>query len=288
MAGIPNADITIDAEVVRSLLATSPWPATQEPVFYGRGFDNEIWYAGGRAIRIPRREAAVNAILNEQRWLNEVIGPLPVQTPAVLFAGKATDNFPYPWSITHFVEGLTGFQTSQDHRAAGAETLGDSLRALHRVAPTDAPRNPLRGVALERRSELLQTRLTNVDAETAAIVMHHFSRALTARSFNDQAVWIHGDIHPGNLVYADGELHGIIDFSDLACGDPAVDLGGALLAVPSTAHANFWASYGDQDEDLRARSLGWTALLTVLHLQIDIAEHTSLAHEALAWLGRVA
>jgi aminoglycoside phosphotransferase (APT) family kinase protein len=123
-----------------------------------------------------------------------------------------------------------------------------------------------------------------VDTETSAIVMRHFARGLTATTFDDQALWIHGDIHPGNLVYDGQDLVGLIDFSDLACGDPAVDLGGALLALPSVAHATFWASYGDQDEDLRARSLGWAALLTVLHLQIEIAEHSVLAREALAWL----
>jgi aminoglycoside phosphotransferase (APT) family kinase protein len=287
MGGIPDGDVTIDAEVVQSLLATSPWPAAQKPVFYGRGFDNEVWYSDNRAIRIPRRQEAVNAILIEQRWLNQVVGPLPVKTPAVLFAGKPTDRYPYPWSITHFVEGRTGFECTLGVREAGAAALGGSLRVLHRVAPPDAPRNPLRGVALERRVDDLQARLAAVDTETSAIVMRHFARGLTATSFDDQALWIHGDIHPGNLVYEDGELHGMIDFSDLACGDPAVDLGGALLTLPSAAHESFWASYANEDADLRARSLGWAALLVVLHLQTEIAEHTTLAHEALAWLAQI-
>ena len=287
MPGIPHADVTIDANIVRSLMATSPWPASEDPSFWARGFDNEIWCVGHRAVHRPRRHEAVGALRNEQRWLNEVTRSLPVQTPAVLFAGEPTAQYPYPWSVTHFVNGRTGFDSPLKVRAASAATLGAALRALHRAAPPDAPRNPLRGVALDRRSENLQTRLTAVDSQTAEIVMPHFDRGLTAQPFTDQPVWIHGDIHPGNLIYDNQELVGLVDFSDLACGDPAVDLGGALFSLPVVAHGSFWQSYGNEDEGLRLRALGWTALLAILHLQIEIAEHTVLACEALAWLARL-
>ena len=284
MPGLPHADVTIDAEIVRWLMAISPWPVSETPSFWARGFDNEIWRVGHRAVRLPRRREAVAALRTEQRWLNEAAGPLPVQSPAVLFAGEPTETFPYPWSVTHFVDGRTGFDCSFDIRAASAETLATSLRALHRIAPPDAPHNPLRGVPLENRRDNLQTRLAAVGAEHAAIVARHFERALTAQPFPDDPVWIHGDVHLGNLIYDDQALVGLIDFSDLACGDPAVDLGGALLSLPREAHQRFWQSYGHADRDLQLRALGWAALLAVLHLQIEIAEHTVLAREALAWL----
>ena len=109
MPGLPHADVTIDAEIVRSLMASSPWPAAETPSYWARGFDNEIWRVGHRAVRLPRRQGAVAALRTEQRWLNEAAGPLPVQSPAVLFAGEPTETFPYPWSVTHFVDGRTGF-----------------------------------------------------------------------------------------------------------------------------------------------------------------------------------
>jgi aminoglycoside phosphotransferase (APT) family kinase protein len=37
-------------------------------------------------------------------------------------------------------------------------------------------------------------------------------------------VWIHGDLHPANLVVRDGALVGVIDWGDIAAGDPAADL----------------------------------------------------------------
>ena len=38
------------------------------------------------------------------------------------------------------------------------------------------------------------------------------------------AVWIHGDLHPGNLLVRDGRLSGVLDFGDVTAGDPATDL----------------------------------------------------------------
>ena len=37
-------------------------------------------------------------------------------------------------------------------------------------------------------------------------------------------MWIHGDLHPLNMVERDGELVAIIDFGDITAGDPATDL----------------------------------------------------------------
>jgi aminoglycoside 2''-phosphotransferase len=61
-------------------------------------------------------------------------------------------------------------------------------------------------------------------------VTDNFERAL-----NDLALWdfqpciCHGDFGTGNILYADGHISGIIDFTFCGIGDPAQDLG-ALLA----------------------------------------------------------
>jgi aminoglycoside phosphotransferase (APT) family kinase protein len=35
---------------------------------------------------------------------------------------------------------------------------------------------------------------------------------------------LHGDLHPANVLTADGTICGVIDFGDLFAGDPACDL----------------------------------------------------------------
>ena len=42
-------------------------------------------------------------------------------------------------------------------------------------------------------------------------------------------VWIHGDLHPCNLLVTDGRLSAVLDFGNLTAGDPATDLSVAWM-----------------------------------------------------------
>jgi hypothetical protein len=46
------------------------------------------------------------------------------------------------------------------------------------------------------------------------------------------ALWLHGDLHPANVLTADGTICGVIDFGDLFAGDPACDLAAAWILLP--------------------------------------------------------
>ena len=50
-------------------------------------------------IRVPRREAAAQLILNEQRWLPALAPRLPLAIPVPTHAGRATSYFPWAWSV---------------------------------------------------------------------------------------------------------------------------------------------------------------------------------------------
>jgi aminoglycoside phosphotransferase (APT) family kinase protein len=73
-------------------------------------------------------------------------------------------------------------------------------------------------------------------------------------------MWLHGDLHPGNLIYRDGHLVGVVDFGDLCAGDPATDLAGALLTLPYDALQTFFAAYGSTDDATIARTIGWAVV----------------------------
>ena len=53
--------------------------------------------------------------------------------------------------------------------------------------------------------------------------MNLWKKALVT-SWDKPAVWVHGDISTGNLIVEDGQLSAVIDFGQLAIGDPACDL----------------------------------------------------------------
>jgi aminoglycoside phosphotransferase (APT) family kinase protein len=73
-------------------------------------------------------------------------------------------------------------------------------------------------------------------------------------------VWVHGDLHPANVVIADGTLAGVVDFGDLFVGDPASDLAAAWVLLPAGADARFFAAYAEADEATVRRARGLAAL----------------------------
>ena len=48
--------------------------------------------------------------------------------------------------------------------------------------------------------------------------------AAIAAPWQNEPVWFHGDVAPGNLVVHDGRLAAVIDFGATGVGDPACDL----------------------------------------------------------------
>jgi aminoglycoside phosphotransferase (APT) family kinase protein len=82
-------------------------------------------------------------------------------------------------------------------------------------------------------------------------------------------VWIHGDLHPGNLVVSNGRLSAVIDFGDLCAGDPSTDLAVAWMLLPQSARSIFRSAYGPPsavDDDIWIRALGWALTLGLAHL----------------------
>ncbi len=66
--------------------------------------------------------------------------------------------------------------------------------------------------------------------------------------------WTHLDLHPGNVLTDDGELAGIIDWSESAAGDPAADLGQALVLVGQDGWDALMIGYGTIDAKTFARA----------------------------------
>ena len=87
------------------------------------------------------------------------------------------------------------------------------------------------------------------------------------------SVWIHGDLHPANVVVRGGGLAGLIDWGDLCAGDAATDLAVAfcLFEDPEDRAALFDAYRATPDQVRRAR--GWAALLAAALLLAEDPRH---------------
>jgi aminoglycoside phosphotransferase (APT) family kinase protein len=83
-------------------------------------------------------------------------------------------------------------------------------------------------------------------------------------------LWVHGDLHPGNLLVSEGRLSVVIDFGDLTAGDPATDLSAFWMLLPSSARQTFLTSARAEFDWLDAhtwmRARGWAVALGLAYL----------------------
>jgi aminoglycoside phosphotransferase (APT) family kinase protein len=76
---------------------------------------------------------------------------------------------------------------------------------------------------------------------------------------------LHGDLHPSNILTASGHLTAVLDFGDLAAGDPATDLAVAWLLFDGSERKAFRSEL-DYDEATWLRAAGWAIIFASLAL----------------------
>ncbi|WP_405068491.1 aminoglycoside phosphotransferase family protein [Kribbella sp. NBC_01510] len=215
------------------------------------GWGNQMWRLGADlAVRMPRTEEGTELLLNEHRWVPDIAArvPLPVQTPVRL--GKPSDRFPRTWLVTTWVAGEPADHAPITDPAA-ADVLADFLLALHTEAPADAPVSDRTG--LPRSLGFTDVHEYVGRGEEMRAV---WADAIAAPAWDGPPVWLHGDLHPANVVVADGALAGVIDLGEVCAGDPATDLAAAWILLPTGAADRFFERYPADDATVR-RARGW-------------------------------
>lgn len=265
-AGVPPAEVEIDEALVRALLADQHPDLAHLPItLVASGWDNDMFRLGDdMAVRMPRRLVGVELLRNEQRWLPQVAPGLPLPVPAPLRIGGPGQGYAWPWSVLPWIQG--GPADLDPLRGDQAPVLAGFLKALHRRAPADAPRNPHRGVPLADRLDYLTPRLERLAAETAFItprVREVWARAL-ATPIDVEPTWLHGDPHARNVLSQDGRLTAFIDWGDMCQGDRATDLSSLWMLLPDIeARQAAMAAYGGS-EATWARAAGWAVNYAVV------------------------
>jgi aminoglycoside phosphotransferase (APT) family kinase protein len=161
-------------------------------------------------------EADRNAAAHEFRVLSALReAGLPVQTPYLL--EPPTEEFPEPFFVAEYIEGkpevapkdAKGYVrrfTEQlvrihavDHASLGLDFLPVQTRGYgeRREAPNDSLRETEIRDALESMTPILRS---------------------------NRPVLRHGDFWPGNILWRDGEVVGVIDWEDALVGEPLADV----------------------------------------------------------------
>lgn len=277
-----SSEVTIDEPLVRTLLTTQCPQLAGEDVSamdlapFANGWDNDIWSLGRDwLVRLPRRAAAAELVVNEQRWLPLLAPRLSLPVPSPVFAGSPQGGYPWHWSVVPRFAGDTAARSPLADAQSEAVRLAGFLRDLHHAAPVDAPVNPFRGLPVGEiagkyrvRRERQHDRLVREGRDVARLdrMMEIGSRAPL---HDGPPLMLHGDLHIGNVLVDGGSLSAVIDWGDICAGDPACDLQVAWMMFDADARDVFLGAYGEGFPGLAMRSRAWAVHSALVYMDND-------------------
>ncbi|OLZ63248.1 aminoglycoside phosphotransferase [Streptomyces sp. IMTB 2501] len=274
-----HTETGITAEFVRDLLRDQHPDLADRPLRLGaRGWDNQLWRLGDDlAVRLAWATRSADVLLRkEYTWLPALAPRLPLPVPVPQRLGEPSERFPRPWIVTTWVPGSPADRAPATRATEAADALAAFLTALHRPAPDTAPAGLGRGGPPADRAEQFAEHLASATElgliPAPGAVRAVWEDAVAAPVWAGPALWLHGDLHPANVLTADGTFCGVIDFGDLCTGDPACDLAAAWVLLPDGAADRFHAAYRPApDPATLRRARGWAVLQALSGLLIGQA-----------------
>jgi len=291
----------VTSDLAQSLIERY-WPALApvSPKELGAGWDNTVYLVNNSLVfRFPRRTIAVPLIETEVRLLPWLAPKLPLVIPNPVYAGSASDEYPFPFAGYSWIEGttLTRSAASEGKRKAMAKPLAHFLRALHSVPSDEAGLHGASGDNLRRLDTASRRARTakRLDGLVKAglvkdrTAIDDLLDRLPVIERPATGTLVHGDLHSSQIIVNDRhELVGIVDWGDVHIGDPAVDFAAIHAIVPRQAHRDFFKAYGAVDpliwEAARGRALWHTT--AVLAQASDVSDVPGIV-EAQSCLARL-
>ena len=266
----------VDEAMARALLREQfPDLALDSVEPLGVGWDVTVYLVDGTwAVRFPRREVAMPALLREVALLPALAPRLPLPVPVPQLVGRPTEAYPWPFWGARVVPGveLADSGLGDEERSVAARDVGSFLAVLHdpsvaRQHGADLPHDPMKRAIPSTRGpmtrEFLDTMAARGSWEKGSALDRAVDEVLAAGqplgAPDGVPVLVHGDLHLRHLlVTAEGAAAGVIDWGDACLADPALDLALAYAAFSGASRAAFFEAYGakpDESRELRARVL---------------------------------
>lgn len=265
-----NKYMIINEVLVQNLIANqfSEWRNLPVKAVLNQGWDNRTFRLGDELlVRLPSSQKYTFQVEKEQAWLPKLAPHLPYAIPIPIALGQPEVNYPWKWSIYKWLNGESALHGQIDNLEKLACDLAKFINAFQQIdtacGPPPSAQNFYRGGSLlnydeETRKAILL--LAGKIDQNAALKL--WGKALDTE-YTNHPVWVHGDISPGNLLVANGNLTAVIDFGQLAVGDPACDLTIAWTIFYGKSRELFVQSVSTANDTwIRAKAWGlWKALI---------------------------
>lgn len=237
--------------------------------YLGEGCDSVAYLVNGDWVfRFPKREDVERQLLGELRILPELVRSSPLPLPSYHFHGKPSANFPHHFAGYSLLPGIPALRLDPTRLPFGrwAPQLGRFLSWLHRFP---AHRMEPLGVVQHDPEELIDEVQSDALDDLAAVArvapdrpIHQWRQYLSRRPprstrSGTPRVLIHGDLAAEHVLCDPErpEITGIIDWSEIGLGDPAVDFAGLYHWGAQPLVEQVLASYdGPIDQELRTRA----------------------------------
>lgn len=211
-----------------------------------QGWDSFTEIVGDEWIeRSPRRPEVRAALQREARILARIADLLALEVPRpVVLEETAT----LPWRLRHrMVPGEPVDPLTLD--ADDGRRVGGFLRGLHDL-PVEAYDDAGLRVADDRNQMIDRMRddvlpLVPAPSRVEAAALLDRCRQLTPLAI------AHGDLGPSHLLTTDGRVTGVIDWTDVALHDPALDLAWLLHGTPAAFVDALSTTYRPSDDEQR-------------------------------------
>ena len=277
-----NEQLIIDEALVRRLVAPQfpQWKDLPVRSVKNQGWDNRTFHLGeDMLVRMPSAEHYAAQVEKEQRWLPKLAPLLPLPIPAPLAIGKPAEGYPWKWSINRWLPGEAATSAPIADLRDFAKSLAQFLLVLQRIdstgGPLAGPHSFYRGGSLQNYDTETRQALVELSGKIDVHAATEVWETALATTWQGSPVWVHGDVSSGNLLVEDGQLCAVIDFGQLAIGDPACDLAIAWTFFEGESREVFRAML-PLDEGTWARGRGWTLwkflIVAAGHTDWDAAE----------------
>lgn len=167
-------------------------------------------------------------IARDEFRLLEILNAAGLATPQPLYVDQTDEIFPAPYIVIEYIEGKTEFAPA--NLPDTIFQLANHLSKIHNIERLNADLS-----FLPRQEEIYARKLglrpARLDESLDEGRIRDVLEGAWPFAQRNEPVLLHGDYWPGNILWRDGQLVGIIDWEDAHSGDPVEDLAIGRLEI---------------------------------------------------------